>query len=416
MAPPWAGGAVGAMISFGALALSASRSLDAASTGLARSVQRLSSGLRVNGARDDAAGLAIAERMAARERGSHAAMRNVNDAVSLVQTADAALGQVVGLLQDLRELAVQSANGALADSDRQLLQDAATRMLQGLDSIAGGTKFNGLNLLDGSFEKMALQIGAGDADRLELGRMVDVRAHSLPSTGVAYSVNRGIDTRSGAGGAMPVAGLTAITKGLTVADADNKPVDLGPIAAASSGAQRIDQIVSAINAAAPRTGITATLDSGALPGRVDITFVSDRIIQGGDFGGFSAATTGLDSGSIADGPIRAEPLDEASLLDPASARLAIQRYDKAIAEVLGGRVNLGAMQARFESVLSQLQDTADAEQAARSRILDADFASETAQRARAAMLQQAGMAMLAQANLSPRWVLSLLPPPRGATA
>jgi flagellin len=398
----------------GGFALATSRRLDDAGRSLAGAVQRLSSGLRVNGARDDAAGLAIAERLLSRQRGAMVAMRNSHDAMQLVQTADGALGRVNELLQRLRELAVQSANGTLGAGDRALLQKEAAGLVDTIDRIGRSTRFNGTLLLDGSFEKMTLQIGAGADETLVVRKLLDVRAAGLPSTGISYSVNDGIDVSGGDAGAMPVSGLTAMAGGLTVADEDGRAIELGPIAAAKSGSNRLFQVVAAINAKAGETGISAAVEAGSTSGQYKVTLLSDRVIGAGDFGGFSAATTGLDNGSIADGPIRAEPINEVDLRSASAARLALYRYDSAIAEVSKGRARLGAMQARFESVITQLQVQAEAEQAARGRILDADFAAETAQRSRAAIVQQAGVAMLAQANLMPRQVLALLQPRSGA--
>ncbi|MDP3083285.1 MAG: flagellin [Rubrivivax sp.] len=378
---------------------------------LASTAARLSSGLRIQGARDDAAGLAIAERMQSQLRGATVAIRNGQDAVSLLQTADGALGHVGELLQRMRELAVQAASGAHSAGDRALLQAEAGQLVQEVDRIAAQTRFNGSALFDGSFKGAKWQLGANAGDMLAVGPMIDARAHRLPTNGIAFSVNDGIDASTGllAGdGAMPRDALAAIAGGLTVNDADGQAIDLGKIGVATTGAQRLSQIVGAINRQSGLTGISATLGPGSVSGQYKMTLVANRDISAADFGGFGAASTGIDSGSIASGPVQAEPIDEIDLSTLTGARQALWRYDRAIDQVTQARGQLGALQTRVEAMTDSLRSSADLQQGARARVVDADFAAETAQRLRASLLQQAGMAMVAQANVQPREVLQLL--------
>jgi flagellin len=265
--------------------LNAQRNLSSSQTALNMSMQRLSSGLRVNSAKDDAAGLAIAERMNAQVRGMNVAVRNANDAISLSQTAEGAIGKIGDALQRMRELAVQSANGSNNAGDRDNLQTEFAELRSEVARLVDGTRFNGTNLFDGSTATFTFQIGAGT------------------------TVNDTID----------IAGTNLTT---TVRDA------------------------------------VSTLD-----------------ISGVD-----------NSGSTA----------------------AIDAIDVAIDEVTTSRALYGAAQNRFETVVMNLQVSAENLTAARSRIMDADFAVETANMSRAQILQQAGNAMVAQANALPQQVLQLL--------
>ncbi|MFN7693585.1 MAG: flagellin [Burkholderiales bacterium] len=387
------------------------RAVDAAQRELVTAVRRLSSGLRVNSAADDAAGLAISERMLAQLRGNRVAERNAWDGVSLLQTADGALGRVTDMLQRLRELAVQAANGTWTASDLASLSAESKGLINEIDRIGKAAAFNGQLLLDGSFRSLQLQVGANVDQTIRMGPLLDVRAASLPTDGVAFSVNQGIDTRStlpdGSPGAMPVAGLTPIAAGaLTVSDADGQPVALGAIAQATSGAQRLSQVVAAINTKSGQTGISASISRGSGPGIVTVTFASDRAFSDADFGGFSPDTTGI--GSVAPGPLLADPIGSSTLSSLSDAVAAINRYDRAIDQVSASRATVGAMQSRLEAAIAQLQVTQEAQSASVSRILDADMAVESARLSRQQVLQQAGLAMIAQANATDRLVLGLL--------
>jgi flagellin len=269
--------------------LNAQRNLGTSQSSLATSMQRLSSGLRVNSAKDDAAGLAIAERMNAQIRGMNVAIRNANDGISLSQTAEGALGKIGDNLQRMRELAVQSANDTNGTSDRTALDNEYKQLAAENARIIANTKFNGQALLTGaggSSGTFTFQIGANSA-------------------------------------------------------ADNQ----------------IDIVTT------------------------DIATAMGTNTQGG------AATLGATA---------------------ALARTAMDDIDTALTEVNGARSTLGASQSRFEAVISNLQVAAENQTAARSRIVDADFAAETANLSRSQILQQAGTAMVAQANQLPQQVLTLL--------
>ena len=269
--------------------MNAQRSLNMSQTSLATSMQRLSSGLRVNSAKDDAAGLAIAERMNAQVRGMNVAIRNANDGISLAQTAEGALSKVGDSLQRMRELAVQARNATNSDSDKDSLNQEFAQLQQEITRVLGGTAFNGKNILGSDATDMTFQVGANTSTN-------DV--------------------------------LTVSTTNMT------SQTDITTV-----------------------TGTSATIASTASSGAI---------------------------GTV------------------------IDNIDTAIDAVNNTRATFGATQSRFDAVISNLQQSVENQAAARSRIMDADFASETANFSRAQILQQAGNAMIAQANQLPQLVLSLL--------
>ncbi|MEI8303397.1 MAG: flagellin [Burkholderiales bacterium] len=304
------------IINTNVLSLNAQRNLASNSTNLATSINRLSTGMRVNSAKDDAAGLAISERMSAQARGMEIARRNANDAVSLAQTAEGALGSMNGMLQRMRELAVQSTNATNSSTDRTALQNEFNQLQTEITRTANTTRFNG-NLILTQTTSFDFQIG--------------------------------------------------------------------------SNATTNDQIsVSAVNVLNSST--TASTDVGALArvtnsSSIDISTVGTRgsaASTATNFATYSASTMG--TGALG----------------------AVEVLDFALAQVNSARSTFGAVQNRFDAVISNLNISIENQAAARSRIVDTDYARETATLARAQVLQQAGIAMLSQANAAPNQVLSLL--------
>ena len=372
--------------------LNAQRNLNASQTALNTALQRLSSGLRINSAKDDAAGLAISERFTAQIRGLNQAARNANDGISLAQTAEGALGEVGNNLQRIRELAVQSSNATNSATDRAALQAEVTQLLNEIDRVANQTAFNGVKLLDGSFAGAVFQVGANAGESITVSSITDANVAAIGSvsqaTGAALSV--AASSLTGFGTAIAAGGVTV------------NGVDLGAIGAASSAAERAGQLVNAINNVSAQTGVGAVYNTAT----GQITLSSAAAIT---FGGTTnlATVAGWANGAI--GTVTTTTgiggLDVSSY---ATAQLAIQLADSALATVNSTRATLGAVQNRFQSVVTNLQTASENLSASRSRIQDADFASETANLTRAQILQQAGTAMLAQANAVPNNVLALL--------
>ena len=374
------------------MSLNAQRNLTSSSSSLSTSIQRLSSGLRINSAKDDAAGLAISERFSSQIKGLNQAQRNANDGISLAQTAEGALGTVTNNLQRIRELAVQSANATNSSSDRAALQTEAAQLLSEIDRVANQTSFNGVKLLDGSFSSAVFQVGANAGETISVSGLVDSNIAALGSvtaaTGQSSAVTA-IDT------------LTAVGAGALVINGTDVGAGIG---AAGSTQQRVGQVVDAINNYSTTTGVNAAYDSAS--NRIVLTSGANIVVTGSDDGsltGFNVA--GNDGDATA---ATTAGLTGLSVASYAGASLAIQQVDSALSQVNSARATLGAIQNRFESVVSNLSTTSENLSAARSRIQDTDFAAETANLTRAQILQQPGTAMLAQANSAANNVLSLL--------
>jgi flagellin len=337
------------------MSMTAQRNLGTTSSSLATSMQRLSSGLRVNSAKDDAAGLAISERMNAQVRGLNVAARNANDGISLAQTAEGALGKVGDMLQRMRELAVQSANASNNGSDRTALQAEVTQLRQ------------------------------------EIDRVVSANSTALGNTSLATStsaINDGTALGAIAAGALTVRGVA-----------------LGPVSVATTAAGRNTQVVDAINAKSSDTGVFARVTYNAGGAATGFEVFSDTAITAASFVGFGATTTGA---APADSAAAASQLDDISVNSFGDAQKALKVIDTAINAINSSRADLGALQSRFENAVANIQITGENISAARGRIVDADFAKETSNLSRAQILQQAGTAMVAQANQAQQGVLSLL--------
>ena len=301
--------------------LNAQRNLSSSQSSLAMSMQRLSSGLRVNSAKDDAAGLAISERMSAQVKGMNVAVRNANDGISLAQTAEGALGKIGDNLQRMRELAVQSRNATNSAGDRENLQKEFKELQSEIDRTVKSTKFNGTAMFA-----------------------------SGASTQISFQVGAGTDT----------------TDRITIEGAE-----LGGGTATAAGS-----LTTPTNTAGEKE-LVAT------------------VVSNWD------GTNGISIGGGASGCA-------ANVANVSQVDAAINAIDKALDLVNNKRANFGASQNRFEAVIGNLQTNIENQAAARGRIVDADFATETSNLSRAQILQQAGTAMVAQANQLPQQVLSLL--------
>jgi len=391
--------------------LNAQRNLSASASSLGASMQRLSSGLRVNSAKDDAAGLAIAERMSVQSKGLSVAARNANDGISLAQTAEGALGKVGDMLQRMRELAVQSANASNSASDRTALNAEMTQLRSEVDRVAKTTTFNGQKVLDGSFAGAVFQVGANSGDNITVGALTNSTSAKLGSVTFA---NQGTGGLYGS----DVSSLVAIASGaLQISVTGGQTYSLDAIGAASSGEERLGQVVETINRKTPDTGITAYLEK-TTNGSYSLNLVSTAKDSSGavaDFsltGGWTIASTGLTAAVTASaGTLTGlDSIDtvNSSLGQQAGAWYALKMFDSAIDQVNSARAKLGAVQSRFESAIGNIGIMVENTNASRGRIMDADFATETSNLSRTQILQQAGTAMVAQANQLPQGVLALL--------
>ncbi|WP_303230563.1 flagellin [Comamonas kerstersii] len=390
------------------VSINAQRNLSLSGSQLGTAMQRLSSGLRVNSAKDDAAGLAIAERMNAQSRGLSVAARNANDGISLAQTAEGALGKVGDMLQRMRELAVQASNATNSDSDRKALQAEVSQLISEIDRVAKTSEFNGTKLLNGSFAGAVFQVGAAAGDNITVGGLTDATAAKLSN--VAYATHQ-IAAPTVADDDDPVE-LGAMT--LTISGGSLAATDI-ELAAASSVKERQGQIVAAINSKTADTGVTAFLqDDGS------IKLMSNDVKDDSDFSiegvkndtvdpTSTAELTKVEGGSFTDATAAQQVgISSLSVTTQSDAWVALKKIDDAINKINSSRADLGALQTRFEKSIENIDIMNENISAARGRIVDADFAAETASLSRTQILQQAGTAMVAQANQLPQQVLSLL--------
>ena len=390
------------------VSINAQRNLSLSGSQLGTAMQRLSSGLRVNSAKDDAAGLAIAERMNAQARGLTVAARNANDGISLAQTAEGALGKVGDMLQRMRELAVQSSNATNSADDRKALQAEVDQLKAEIDRVAKTSEFNGTKLLNGTFAGAVFQVGSSAGDNITVGGIADATVANVGKITYGQIVSQAL-TAPAAGAQM-----AAITANLTiqVTGVNTSAISLGEISAASSVTERVGQVVAAINAKTADTGVAAYVDpADSTKFLLQVQPTSAGVVPTVTLGaGFTQAATGLVGGATVVTPASKTTagISDLTVNTQADSWVAIKQIDKAIDQINSSRANLGALQTRFEKSIENIDIMNENISAARGRIVDADFAAETASLSRTQILQQAGTAMVAQANQLSQGVLSLL--------
>ncbi len=401
------------VINTNVMSLNAQRNLTTSGNSLATSIQRLSSGMRINSAKDDAAGLAISERFTTQIRGLDVAVRNANDGISLAQTAEGAMVEIGNNLQRVRELAVQSANATNSDSDRKALQAEVTQLVSEIDRVSRQTNFNGTALLDGSFSGALFQIGADAGQTIGINTIVNASAKALGGT----VFDKGTFTI-----APPTANGAQEITGMKITGTDGKEIALETIKVAAGADAAATQkataaaVAAAINEKMDQTGVYAEVDT-ATAGKINLTSVKDSVAADGTFNAIDIDYgTWSNAGSMpaaAYSPTGAAPTTKSFAYDldiskVAGAQQALSIVDKALTAVNSSRADMGAIQNRFTSTIANLNTTSENLSASRSRIRDTDYAKETAELTRTQILQQAGTAMLAQANSSTQNVLSLL--------
>ena len=400
--------------------INAQRNLTFSGQSLNTTMQRLSSGLRVNSAKDDAAGLAISERMNTQVKGLTVASRNASDGISLAQTTEGALGKIGDMLQRMRELAVQAGNATNSKGDREALQLEVKQLADEVDRVAKQTNFNGQKVLDGSFAGAVFQVGANSGDNITLGALVDTRAEKISSISYASSAQTGIDTA--VPGSIADYDLEATGLGIQVNPPD-PTVSLPDLPPASSPQERLGQVIEAINNKSADTGVVAYLTKQEGSEMYTVQIMSGKTDTNGNpvqvsFTGFSTTLTGIEDangtiGGSTAGPATGAEIDARGINDidvgtQAGAWIGLKKIDSAIDQVNSARATLGAIQTRFETAVNNIDIQVENLAAARGRIIDADFAVETANLSRTQILQQAGTAMVAQANQIPQNVLQLL--------
>ena len=494
--------------------LNAQRNLGKSQLDLSRSMQRLSSGLRINSAKDDAAGLAISDRMTSQIRGLNQAARNSNDGISLAQTAEGALQETTNILQRMRELSIQSANDTNSASDRASLQAEVNQLQQEMTRIASSTSFNGRNVLDGTLNNAQFQVGANanetisfsipSAEAAQLGNHI-LESTNATTTSIEAASPVAADTTTAGNGnnvttqtlrifgpestAVSTVAITAEDSAKKIADAINvKATDTGVYAEAKTTATLsgidsagivsfqlsgtnttaipvsslvkvgdLTSLSNAINDQTGNTGIIATLsgdktkitltqsdgydikigdythsvaadkmtvegNEAANPADVELESltVGDSTVIGGKISFYSNGSYTVSSnvdtaggslfstGANAANGSQLYTIDDVDISTVQGASDAIRAIDGAVGQIDRIRGDLGALQNRFESTIANLQNVSENLSAARSRILDADIAQETSSMTKNNILQQAGVAILAQANQTPQLALQLL--------
>ncbi|WP_114998368.1 flagellin [Xanthomonas campestris] len=395
------------VINTNVMSLNAQRNLNTSSASMQTSIQRLSSGLRINSAKDDAAGLAISERFTTQIRGLDVASRNANDGISLAQTAEGAMVEIGSNLQRIRELSVQSSNATNSASDRDALNSEVKQLTAEIDRVANQTNFNGTKLLNGDFSGALFQVGADAGQTIGINSIVDANVDSLGKANFAAAVSgagvTGTATASGSvtGISLSFNDSTGSAKSVTIADVK--------VGAGDTAADVNKKVAAAINDKLDQTGMYASI-------KADGTMQIESLKAGQDFTSLSAGTSsatgitvgaGLTTASAASGST-ASTLSSLDISTFSGSQKALEIVDKALTAVNSSRADMGAVQNRFTSTIANLSATSENLSASRSRIRDTDYAKETAELTRTQILQQAGTAMLAQAKSVPQNVLSLL--------
>lgn len=372
------------------LSLSAQRAMNSTQGALATSIERLSTGLRINSAKDDAAGLAISERFTSSIRGLNQAVRNASDGISFAQVTEGALDVIGRNLQRVRELAVQSLNDSNTEENRAAIDEEVQQLTAEIDRIAKETTFNNRLILDGSTGVLNFQIGAERGEALGLSG-VDARASTLGQT---FTVETGSADLSAS---FTLSGSLVLTGGGDGSEAVS--IDLTGVTTSAG-------VLDAINGELANTGIQASLDSSNQLVLADSSGETFGIGETGT-GANVLSTLGL-SASATSGSVDFRSVSEVNVKDRDAANSALAVLDTAIDQATSLRASFGAVQNRFENVIEIGRVQEENLSAARSRIRDADYAAETAALTRAQILQQAGLASLSQANATPQSVLSLL--------
>ena len=385
--------------------LNTQRNLSSSSNALNTSLQRLSTGSRINSAKDDAAGLQISNRLTSQINGLGVAVRNANDGISLAQTAEGALQQSTNILQRMRDLSLQSANGSNNTNDRASIQKEVTQLKDELTRISDTTTFGGRKLLDGSFGTQAFQVGAN------ANETIDVSVGKMDTTSLSGSIAAKVSSGATATGSAAPDAITSANAGdIDIQIGTGSKVTLSIITGdtATTISQRInDKAIEGLSATVTGGAIVLKSSvSGSSSGTpADITLSDSAGNTNGTLAALKlASATGADTSTAASsGFVSGIDVSTAS-----SAQDAIQVIDGAISQIDSQRAQLGAVQNRFDNTISNLQNISENSSAARGRIQDTDFAAETANLSKNQILQQAGTAILAQANQLPQAVLSLL--------
>ncbi|MCL1112563.1 flagellin [Shewanella basaltis] len=377
--------------------MKAQSNLNSANSGLQTSMERLSSGLRINSAKDDAAGLQISNRFSSQINGLGVATRNANDGISIAQTAEGAMSESTNILQRMRDLSLQSANGSNSAADRESLQKEVASLQTELTRIADTTSFGGQKLLNGNFGTKSFQVGSNANETISV-TLGDVSADNIGKEGKTI-----VGTYDATETTAVIAdGTYSFAYTAEGGSAETLKPDFTNV---TDAAGAVDAINSALNGASQTTGVFAELDAAGTG------FSLKGILNNGDTLALTEAAT---SGTVAytvgatDSANATSKVSDIDITDYEGSQNAITIIDAALADIDSQRADLGAVQNRMNFTISNLGNIESNVTDARSRIQDVDFASETAELTKQQILSQTSSAMLAQANQIPQTALSLL--------
>ncbi|OOF08064.1 MULTISPECIES: flagellin [Salinivibrio] len=363
-------------------AMTAQRYLNNSTDALNNSMERLSSGYRINSAKDDAAGLQISNRLMSQSSGLDVAVRNANDGISMAQTAEGAMEESSNILQRMRDLSLQSANGANGDSERAAIQEEVVALQDELNRIAETTSFGGAKLLNGTFGTRSFQVGA-DAGEAVMMEFKNIRADHAEMGGASFTA---ANAKS--------AGWTATdgaTLAITITDADGATTSINVTA---KGGDDIEEIATYIN--------------GQADDKLSASVTEDGELQIVTASGSDATFTGALATSLAMGTKVDETIKDVDVSTIGGAQKAVGLIDNAMQFIDSHRAELGAKQNRLSHTIANLDNVNENVTASNSRIRDVDFAKETTEFTKSQILQQSGTSILAQAKQAPSAALSLL--------
>ncbi len=368
-------------------AMTAQRYLNSATSAQQSSMERLSSGSKINSAKDDAAGLQISNRLNVQSRGLDVAVRNANDGISMAQTAEGAMKETTNILQRIRDLSLQSANGSNSKAERVAIQEEISSMNDELNRIAETTSFAGGKLLNGTFESKSFQIGAdsGEAVMLTLNNM---RSDNEKMGGMSYQA---------ANGQNKDWAVQSENNGLTITLNDKYEGEKTINISAKAG-DDIEELATYINGQTDM--VKASVDEG---GKLQLFTAADRVEGQAKFEGSLATELGL-AGSEG----KAVTVNNIDVTSVGGAQQSVAIVDAALKFVDSHRSELGAFQNRFSHAINNLDNINENVNSSKSRIKDTDFAKETTALTKAQILGQASSTVLAQAKQAPNAALSLL--------
>lgn len=366
-------------------AMTAQRHLSKATDLLNQSLERLSSGNRINSAKDDAAGLQISNRLESQMRGLDVAMRNANDGISIMQTAEGAMNETTNLLQRMRDLSLQSANGSNSRAERDALQEEMSALNDELNRIAETTSFGGRKLLNGSFSSSSFQIGASSGEAVQVS-LKNMRSDSLDMGGFSYIAAGKADSNW-----QVSQGNNTLVMQYTNAQGEQESINIK-----AKVGDDIEELATYINGQTDKVSASVNEE-----GQLQIFMPGNQTAGTVSFSGSLANQLSMNLAGY-------EAVDNIDISQAGGAQRAVSIIDTALKYVDSHRAELGAMQNRFNHAINNLSNVNENLSASNSRIKDTDYAKETTQMVKQQILQQVSTSILAQAKQQPNLALTLL--------